>query len=66
MSYQIEHHLFPTICHVHYRRLAAIVEQTAAEFQLRYLVKPTFTQALHSHIDMLKALGHVPVGRQAA
>ena len=66
LNYQIEHHLFPNICHVHYRQLAAIVEQTAAEFQLRYLVKPTFTQALHSHIDMLKALGQVPVGHQAA
>ena len=66
LNYQIEHHLFPNICHVHYRKLAAIVEQTAAEFQLRYLVKPTFTQALHSHIDMLKALGHIPVGQQAA
>ena len=66
LNYQIEHHLFPNICHVHYRKLATIVEQTAAEFQLRYLEKPTFTQALHSHIDMLKALGKMPASPQAA
>ncbi|MGB3586160.1 MAG: acyl-CoA desaturase [Tunicatimonas sp.] len=58
LNYQIEHHLFPTICHVHYRRIAPIVEQTAQEFHLRYQVMPTFTQGIHSHIQMLKSLGH--------
>ena len=66
LNYQIEHHLFPNICHVHYRKIAAIVEQTAEEFQLRYMVKPTFTQALHSHVDMLKALGKIPVSHPVA
>ncbi len=57
LNYQIEHHLFPNICHVHYRKISEIVEQTAADFNLPYNVKHTFGQALQSHIRMLKALG---------
>jgi linoleoyl-CoA desaturase len=58
LNFQIEHHLFPNICHVHYRRIAQIVEQTANEFQLRYQVIPTFIQGIHMHIQMLRSLGH--------
>jgi linoleoyl-CoA desaturase len=57
LNFQIEHHLFPNICHVHYRKIAQIVEKTAAEFQLPYNTKPTFGHALQSHIRMLKMLG---------
>lgn len=60
LNFQIEHHLFPNICHVHYRRLSKIVEQTAAEFQLPYNLKPTFGHALQSHFRVLKALGREP------
>nr|WKN35418.1 acyl-CoA desaturase [Tunicatimonas sp. TK19036] len=58
LNFQIEHHLFPNICHVHYRRIAHLVEQTAKEFHLQYQVMPTFAQGIHSHIQMLKSLGH--------
>jgi linoleoyl-CoA desaturase len=57
LNYQIEHHLFPNVCHVHYRKIADIVQQTAKEFKLDYHVQPTFRQALGSHVRMLKALG---------
>lgn len=57
LNFQIEHHLFPNICHVHYPKISAIVEKTAAEFNLPYNIKPTFAHALKSHINMLKALG---------
>lgn len=57
LNYQIEHHLFPGICHVHYRNLSPIVERTAKEFGLRYNENPTFLKAVGSHIRMLKALG---------
>jgi linoleoyl-CoA desaturase len=36
LNFQVEHHLFPTICHVHYAALAPIVESTAREFGLPY------------------------------
>ena len=57
LNFQIEHHLFPTICHVHYKDLSKIVEETAKEFGLPYFVQPTFRSALWCHAKMLKKLG---------
>ena len=57
LNFQIEHHLFPHICHIHYRKIAPIVERTAIEFGFEYNLKPTFRNALHSHILRLKELG---------
>jgi len=56
-NYQIEHHLFPTICHVHYKAISSIVKKTAKEFGLRYNENRTFFSAIGSHIRMLRALG---------
>ncbi|MCQ6961573.1 fatty acid desaturase family protein [Mucilaginibacter aquariorum] len=61
LNFQIEHHLFPNICHVHYRRIAPIVEQTTKDFGLFYNVKPSFFAALRSHVARLKELGQPPV-----
>jgi linoleoyl-CoA desaturase len=61
LNFQIEHHLFPNVCHIHYRKISPIVERTAKDFGLRYNLQPTFFQAIASHTRMLKALG-----RQAA
>ncbi len=57
LNHQIEHHLFPHISHVHYRRIAPIVRKTAAEFGLPYYVQPTFAHALWEHAKMLKKMG---------
>jgi linoleoyl-CoA desaturase len=57
LNYQIEHHLFPNICHVHYRAISPIVERTAKEFGLQYNVNRTFFGALGSHARLLKKLG---------
>ncbi|MCE6992636.1 acyl-CoA desaturase [Dyadobacter sp. CY323] len=57
LNFQIEHHLFPKVCHVHYPRLAPIVRQTAQEFGLTYLENKTFLIALKSHISSLKRFG---------
>lgn len=57
LNYQVEHHLFPNICHVHYRAISPIVERTAREFGVRYNENPTFFSAIGSHIRMLRALG---------
>ena len=37
LNFQIEHHLFPRICHVHYPALAPLVEETCREFGLQYV-----------------------------
>ena len=57
LNYQIEHHLFPNICHVHYRKLSRIVKETAREFGIPYHVQPTFIRAVWNHGKMLKHLG---------
>lgn len=57
LNFQIEHHLFPKICHVHYPRIAPIVKETAAEFGLTYLENKSFVSALKSHITSLKRFG---------
>lgn len=58
LNYQIEHHLFPDICHVHYRDIAPIVKKTAEEFDIPYYSKKTFVEALKSHFQMLYQLGN--------
>jgi linoleoyl-CoA desaturase len=61
LNFQVEHHLFPNICHVHYRNIASIVKQTAEEFGLPYKSEPTFIGALVGHAKLLKQLGARPV-----
>ena len=61
LNFQIEHHLFPHICHVHYRKIAGIVKATANEFGLPYKSSRTFISALASHARLLKKLGARPV-----
>jgi linoleoyl-CoA desaturase len=60
LNFQVEHHLFPKISHVHYPQLSEIVKQTAEEFDIPYLENPTFGQALRSHITNLHQLGRLP------
>jgi linoleoyl-CoA desaturase len=57
LNYQIEHHLFPRVCHVHYRNLSPIVERLAAKHGVPYNDYPTLWQAIRSHYRMLKRLG---------
>lgn len=61
LNFQIEHHLFPNICHIHYRKISSIVEKTAHEFGLNYNMAPTFGAAVASHTRMLKNLGRKQV-----
>ena len=58
LNYQVEHHLFPNICHIHYRKISKIVEETAKEFNLPYYSQKTFGKALSLHTEMLYNLGH--------
>jgi linoleoyl-CoA desaturase len=61
LNFQIEHHLFPNVCHVHYRKIASIVRSTASEFNLPYKNATSFLQALRGHARLLKQLGLRPV-----
>lgn len=60
LNFQIEHHLFPNVCHVHYRKISHIVKETAQEFGLPYKSAKTFLGALRGHAKLLKQLGVKP------
>lgn len=60
LNFQVEHHLFPTICHVHYPAISEIVKKTAEEYNVPYLENDTFMDALNSHIRTLKRFGKLP------
>lgn len=57
LNQQIEHHLFPNICSIHYRPLARIVRETAHEFGLPYYELPSFSNAMGSHVRFLRRMG---------
>lgn len=57
LNFQVEHHLFQNISHVHYRKLSPIVAQTAKEFGLPYHHERTFFGAIQGHARLLKDLG---------
>ncbi|MGB0166544.1 MAG: fatty acid desaturase family protein [Luteibaculum sp.] len=62
LNYQIEHHLFPNISHIHYPKLSKIVKQTTQEFNLPYYSHNTFFKAIVEHFRHLNVLGKpVPV-----
>jgi len=58
LNYQVEHHLFPNICHVHYKKLSPIVKETAEEFNVPYNSHSTFLGAIKYHTQLLKKLGN--------
>lgn len=53
LNYQIEHHLFPNICHIHYPNISKIVRETAAEFELPYFEYQRVRDALAAHMRHL-------------
>jgi linoleoyl-CoA desaturase len=57
LNFQIEHHLFPRICHVHYAALSPLVEKTCREFGLKYSAHETFRAGLASHFRWLRQMG---------
>mgnify|MGYP006233928355 FL=1 len=57
LNYQVEHHLFPNICHVHYSKISHIVRDTAFEYNLPYYSYKTFADAVFEHGKLLYHLG---------
>jgi linoleoyl-CoA desaturase len=60
LNFQVEHHLFPNICHVHYRDLSKIIEKTCDEYGVQYKSHDTMWSALGSHYRWLKEMGRAP------
>ena len=57
LNFQIEHHLFPRISHVHYPMVARVVEATCREYDVPYLSHRTFAAGIASHYRLLRRLG---------
>lgn len=57
LNFQIEHHLFRKICHIHYPALSKVVEDVCKDFGLRYSANRTFFVALASHFRWLRRMG---------
>lgn len=57
LNFQIEHHLFPRISHIHYPEISKIIRKTCEEFNIRYIEYPKMTQAIASHASYLKKMG---------
>jgi linoleoyl-CoA desaturase len=57
LNFQVEHHLFPKVCSVHYPAISAIVYDVAQAYGLPYHEQPTFRSAVASHYRMLRRLG---------
>jgi linoleoyl-CoA desaturase len=56
LNYQVEHHLFPKICSIHYPKIAPIVKETAAKYHIPYHDRMSIWESIASHYQTLKKL----------
>lgn len=57
LNFQVEHHLFPRISHVHYPAISKLVKEVCDQFNVRYMEFPSVMSALRSHVLYLKSVG---------
>jgi linoleoyl-CoA desaturase len=57
LNFQIEHHLFPKISHIHYPQISKLVKETCKEFNVTYHEYSTMFDAVVSHIMYLRRMG---------
>jgi linoleoyl-CoA desaturase len=57
LNFQVEHHLFHKICHIHYPALSKVVEEACAEFGVKYAANKSFFSAIGSHFNWLVEMG---------
>lgn len=57
LNFQVEHHLFPKVCSIHYPAISPIVEEVASKHGIPYHSHRTLRDAIASHLRMLKRLG---------
>jgi linoleoyl-CoA desaturase len=59
LNFQVEHHLFPRICHVNYPAISQIVEATCRDFGIAYAEHRSFRAGIASHFRWLRRMGHL-------
>jgi linoleoyl-CoA desaturase len=57
LNFQIEHHLFPKISHIHYPAISVILRQLCKEYGLSYIEYPYMAKAVISHVSYLRRMG---------
>lgn len=57
LNFQIEHHLFPKISHIHYPQISKIIKKACADYNLPYVEYPKMRKAVASHVAFLKQMG---------
>lgn len=57
LNFQVEHHIFTRISHIHYPQLSKILKKTCEEFNKPYLIKETLFSAIYGHFKFLKLMG---------
>jgi linoleoyl-CoA desaturase len=57
LNFQIEHHLFPKISHVHYPAISKIIRKACEEHGLSYIEYPKVRYAVASHVSFLRQMG---------
>lgn len=57
LNFQIEHHLFPKVSHIHYPAISRIIKQVCMEYGINYIEYPRVRYALVSHINFLRQMG---------
>lgn len=57
LNFQIEHHLFPKISHIHYPAISKIIKQACQEYGINYIEYPRVRYAVASHVAFLKQMG---------
>jgi linoleoyl-CoA desaturase len=57
LNYQIEHHLFPKVSHIHYPEIRRIIKQTCQEYGVPYIEYPKMRHAVASHVTFLRQMG---------
>jgi len=61
LNFQVEHHLFPKVCSIHYPAISGIVRETALAHGLPYNQHETLREAIRSHYHALQRLSRPPL-----
>ena len=57
LNFQIEHHLFPKISHIHYPAISKIIRQACQEYGIAYIEYSRVRYAVASHVAFLRQMG---------
>jgi linoleoyl-CoA desaturase len=60
LNFQVEHHLFPKISHVHYPAISKIIKKACQEYGVHYIEYKKVRTAVASHVAFLKEMGRSP------